>query len=433
VRSCLLAVGILLVGCAAPDVPPDVQARLALLSPAVFPGARPDVTNRYADDPRAAALGKKLFFDPRFSGPLLDEDNQGTADTLGLRGDTGRVSCAGCHVPAAGFLDARSPGQKLSLASSWTRRRTPSLLDFGQAVLLMWDGRRDTAYGQPFGVFDSPLEFNSSRLFVAQQMVKNYRVEYEAIFGPMPALEGYAALAPVDAGCTELPAEPVGDRCAKPGQDDDAVIRILVNFGKAVEAYERLLTCGPSRFDAWMHGDEGALDDEERAGAVVFVRAGCDRCHAGPNLSDQKFHNVGAANLFPAFIAPYDDPGAAVGLAAARGDRLSSRGPFSDGDDGRLDAIPADTEPLRGAFRTPSLRCVGRRPSFMHGAQIRTLEDVVRFFDKGGDSYGFQGQKDALMAPLGLGESERTALVAFLRALDGPGPDASLLTAGSPP
>ena len=90
----LLAVGIL-VGCAAPDDLTDVQARLALLSPAVLPGARPDVTNRYADDPRAAALGKKLFFDPRFSGPLLDEDDQGTAGTLGLRGETGRVSCAG--------------------------------------------------------------------------------------------------------------------------------------------------------------------------------------------------------------------------------------------------------------------------------------------------------------------------------------------------
>jgi cytochrome c peroxidase len=412
----------------APDADP-LYARLLALSPPELPRARPDPTNAWADDRGAAALGHKLFFDPRFSGPLLEDDHDGTPNTLGLQGETGRVSCESCHVATSGFLDTRSARRQISLGSGWTRRRSPSLLDFGQTSVLMWDGRRDTAYNQIFGVIESPLEFNSSRLFVAQQMARFYADEYEAVFGPLPPLDAYEPLGAADAGCAELPEDQVHDRCPKPGHDDDAVIRVVVNMGKAIGAYERLISCGPSRFDAWMGGDAAALTPEEQAGAYVFVKAGCDSCHAGPFLSDQAFHNVGAANVVFNFVEPFDDPGAAAGVPAAHDDRLNARGPFSDGDDGRLDAVAPDDPRLVGAFRTPALRCVSRRPSFMHAGQMRSLEDVISFFNDGGDTHGFQGTKDPLVVPLGLTDDERAELAAFLRALDGSGPDPELLRA----
>ena len=53
------------------------------------------------------------------------------------------------------------------------------------------------------------------------------------------------------------------------------------------------------------------------------------------------------------------------------------------------------------------------------------MEDVVDFFAKGGDRDGFPGTSENF--PRRLGDSEKAQLVAFLRALDGPGPDASLL------
>jgi cytochrome c peroxidase len=414
---------------AGPDLPGDVLARLQALSPAELPAARPDPTNAWADDAQAALLGKTLFFDPRFSGPLLDGDNDGAPGTLGLQGEVGKVSCEGCHNAPAGFLDNRSPRGQISLASGWTRRRTPSLLDMGQATILGWDGRRDTAYNQIFGVIESPIEFNSSRLFVAQQIIRYYKAPYEAIFGPLPALDAYELLAPNDAGCAELPADPVAERCPKPGHDDPEVVQILVNMGKAIGAYERQLTCGPSRFDAWLHGELDALSAEESAGAVVFVKAGCDACHSGPALTDQRFHNVGAANLQPNFIEPFDDPGAAAGLSQALADPLNSRGAYSDGDDGRLDSVGQDVTALEGAFRTPGLRCVSRRPSFFHAGQKRSIEDVILFFNRGGDSLGFRGTKDELMVQLGLSDEERAELAAFLRALDGPGPAPEWLTA----
>jgi len=410
-------------------VPAELVPRLRALVLDEDAAPRPDVTNAYADDPAAARLGQRLFFDTRFSGPLLDGDDNGNVGTLGVRGEAGRVSCAGCHIPTDHFVDTRSSRGVLSLAASWTRRRTPTLLDFGQSTLLMWDGRFDTGYEQLFGVVENPVEFNSSRLFVAQQMLRFYRADYEAIFGPAPSIDGYAAVDPTLAGCTELPADPVHDRCVREGHEDPAVIRILVNMGKAITAYERLLRCGPSRFDAWMNGDESALNDDERAGALVFVEHGCDHCHSGPTFSDGAFHNVGVPNLRPDFIEPYDDPGAAVGLATMLADPIGSGGAYSDGQDDRHAVLPADLETLRGAFRTPGLRCIGGRPSYLHAGQLRSLADVIGFFDRGGGENGFQGVKDPRMVPLGLSADERRQLLAFLLALEGPGPRPELLAA----
>lgn len=207
--------------------------------------------------------------------------------------------------------------------------------------------------------------------------------------------------------------------------DQQAVTQVVVNFGKALGAYQRLLTCGAGAFDRWSHGDVAALSRAEQRGAALFVGKGqCVGCHSGPYLSDQRFHNTG---LSPATVAAVfvdkNDRGAAVGLARALADPLNVRGAYSDGNDGRLpDPVPASAE---GAFRTPTLRCVSRRPSFMHTGQFRTLEEVVAFFDRGGHPAGYPGKSE--LAPLGLSERERGDLAAFLRALDGPGPDPSLL------
>jgi cytochrome c peroxidase len=112
-------------------------------------------------------------------------------------------------------------------------------------------------------------------------------------------------------------------------------------------------------------------------------------------------------------------------------DPLNSRGAFSDGDDGRLDTLPSDLESLRGAFRTPSLRCVALRPSFMHAGQLRSLEAAVSQKSEGPDplGQGYQGTPDPDLVPLGWSLEDRDAVVAFLRTLTGPGPETQLLQA----
>lgn len=418
----------------------EAMALLRTLSAEVLPAPPADATNDYAEDAAAAEFGQKLFFETRFSGRLLDGDNDGSDNALGVVGETGKVSCAGCHLPSTGFSDTRTLHQQISLGAGWGIRKAPSLLDVAQSKLLMWDGRRDTFYNQIFGVLESPVEANSSRLYVASQVAKLHKDEYESIFGQLPDFtdtDRFPALSDEQTGCEELDAD---SKCAGtmrgiPGDaadydgmsasDQSDVTRVVVNLGKALGAYERLLTCGKGRFDEWIAGDAEALTESEQRGAYLFVgKAGCVSCHSGPYFSDERFHNVG---LKPAVVATVFldawDEGAAIGISEANADPLNSSGDFSDGDDGRLSDAGGDE--LLGAFRTPRLRCAGSRPAFMHTGQFGTLDEVVAFFNRGGDPNGYPGVNE--LHALDLTLEERADLVAFLAALEGPGPSSALL------
>jgi len=454
-RSLWLVAVLSLAGCGGgegsdPDGSPQAEdwELLQSLAPNALPPAVNDPTNQYADQASAAALGEKLFFEKGFSGPLLDLDNDGSKHTLGVRGESGKVACAGCHEETAGFLDTRSPFLEISLGTGWTGRRTPSLFDVGQARIVMWGGRRSTLYGQVFGPIENPLEMNSSRLFVAQWIFDHYRGEYEAVFGanalaPLENESSFPRLTPDTTGCSltqsvdhprAQPPDPLYECHGVPGDgaeydsmtavNRDLVTRIVVNAGKSVAAYERLLVCGQGRFDAWVKGNGSALSPTEQRGAHLFVgKAKCVSCHSGPYLSDQNFHDVGLEEQETlAGIFNGDDRGAAKDLLDAAADPVGIGSPYSDGDDGRM---PSSVGPeYEGAFRTPTLRCVAQRPSFMHSGLLHSLEEVVAFFNRGGDAAGsYVGT--AVLEPLGLTADEEADLVAFLRALDG---DASIPT-----
>jgi cytochrome c peroxidase len=259
------------------------------------------------------------------------------------------------------------------------------------------------------------------------------------MLAPLSDTARFPALSPDTTGChltqtvdhpRAAPPDPLYDCHGFPGDgaeydalvaaDQEFVNRVVVNAGKAIGAYERLLTCGAGRFDAWVHGDASALSDSEQNGARLFVgKAGCVSCHSGPFLSDQKFYALGVeekatrANIFNG-----NDHGAAVDLVKGAADPLGINGMFSDGNDGRLPAGIAVSATDEGAFRTPVLRCVSERPSFMHSALIGSLEDVVAFFNRGGDARGtYMGT--SVLAPLGLSDDEQADLVTFLRALEG--------------
>jgi cytochrome c peroxidase len=58
---------------------------------------------------------------------------------------------------------------------------------------------------------------------------------------------------------------------------------------------------------------------------------------------------------------------------------------------------------------------VAQRPSFMHTGLMGTLDEVVDFFNRGGDVLGYPGEN--VLTPLNLSREEQRALIAFLRAL----------------
>lgn len=154
----------------------------------------------------------------------------------------------------------------------------------------------------------------------------------------------------------------------------------------ALASYIRTLLAGDSPFDRYMAGDRGALSDEARRGLAVFRGKGnCVACHVGPNLTDERFHNTGVG---------WD------GKALA--------------DLGRFEVTKRDEH--RGAFKTPTLRDVARRPPYMHDGSLATLEDVIRFYDEGGRPNPWL---DPEIRPLDLAEREKSDLIALLRSLSG--------------
>lgn len=353
-----------------------------------------DPTNRVADDPRAAALGHRLFFDARFS-----------AD--------GAVACATCHDPAREFQDGTALGRGVGT----TGRRTMPVPSTAHGPFLFWDGRKDSQWSQALGPWESPVEHGGTRSQYAKLVARHYRAEYEAIFGPLPEL-----------GALPDRAAPGADFAAAaawrqlPAARRDAVNRIFANLGKAVAAYERQLRYAPSRFDRFVAALEATgtaprdlLTRDEEAGLRLFIgKANCATCHTGPLLTDQAFHNTGV----PARAGHAPDRGRADGVRQVLADEFNCRSRYSDAQDAcaELEFAVTTGDALVGAMKTPSLRNVAARAPYMHAGQLATLEAVMDHYDRAPSAPVGTSE----LKPLALNRAERRQLVAFLGTLTAP-------------
>jgi len=274
---------------------------------------------------------------------------------------SGRTSCSSCHDPVAGFADSR----RLSLKDngSSTARHAPSVLNAGYLPTTMWDGKYRTLEQQ---VFDT--------------------------FKPNGDMGHYVGDA-VTAIASDPEYQRLFDRAFQAGASAD-------RMATAIAQFERSLVSGDSPFDKHIFlRDKSALTDEQKLGLKVFSsKAGCLNCHdvfhpdfnplgGGSALfTDFRFHNLG------------------VGYKAGR-----------FGDTGRFTITrdPADV----GAFRTPSLRNVAERAPYMHDGSLATLEEVIDFYNKGGNA---NPNLSPSMRPLYLTAEEKRLLVVFLKALSDP-------------
>jgi cytochrome c peroxidase len=68
----------------------------------------------------------------------------------------------------------------------------------------------------------------------------------------------------------------------------------------------------------------------------------------------------------------------------------------------------------RWAYTTPTLRVLKETWPYMHDGSLKSLEEVVDFYDRGG---GPNPALDSKIKPLGLSADEQRALVAFLSTL----------------
>jgi cytochrome c peroxidase len=152
----------------------------------------------------------------------------------------------------------------------------------------------------------------------------------------------------------------------------------------ALATFERSIVPGETPFDRWIEGDQAAISASAKRGFALFNgKARCAGCHNGFALSDGSFQDIGTAQ----------------GLDIGRG---------------RL--FPGSIK-LQHAFKTPTLRDVARRAPYMHDGSIPTLEAVIELYDRGGIE---RPSRSPLIAPLGLTQDEKTALIDFLNTLTSP-------------
>lgn len=367
-----------------PELDSDECATLhALALPAELPPAR---GNARGDDPGAAQLGFAMFYDSRFSS------NQS-------------IRCASCHPPERDFQDGVPTATK-GLAP--LTRNTPTLLNAARSTSQFWDGRADSLWAQALVPLEHPAEMGLTRLELAHRLAKSYRDQYEAVFGPLPALDDAARFPPIGA-----PGDPAFDDMAE--ADREAINTVAANTGKAFEAYERKLAAGLAPLDRFLAGDPAALTDTQQRGLVVFLRTGCADCHGGPLLADEAFHNLG----LPTLPGQLPDRGRADGLAVLLADPFNAQGAYWDGP--RPEPPPAAVAADLGAFRTPSLRNLALSAPYGHDGRFATLRDVVDFHLQGGGRGDPQviGTVDARLPPRALDAPDEDALLAFLAALDG--------------
>ncbi len=360
----------------------------------------PDPTNSVADDPRAARLGRKLFFDKRLSGD-------------------GKFNCAHCHDPEQAFSD----GKQLSEGKARAKRNSPGLLNAAFQRWMFWDGRADTLWSQALGPIENPLEMDGNRVAVAQRIASDTQLndEYEQVFGALPEMELWPREARPEDGESALgrawksmlPAE------------QDAANRVFANLGKAIAAYERHLVGGTSDFDRFARGlasgetkDLAALNLSAQRGLKLFIgKAGCRQCHTGPLLSDGEFHDL---QLRPLSGGERTDPARLAAIPLVQADPFNAEGAYSDAREGQATEhlrYLAKNPELWGAFRTPSLRNVALTPPYMEQGQLADLESVLRFYSTREGAAPAGHHQEKVLQPLNLTGNEIVDLIAFLRSL----------------
>lgn len=387
------ALAAVLAGCSDAGFSDTEKRTIASMSLSALAPLPPDPTNRFADDPGAAALGATLFFD------------------TGMSRD-GNVACGTCHKIDRQFQDDLPRGKGVGE----TNRRTMPLAGVARDPFFFWDGRRDSLWSQALTPLENPLEHAGTRTAYAHYIKRRFGERYERIFRPLPDL----STVPASAGPFGTPAE----QAAWAGMTDvqrDGVDRLYSDIGKAIAAFERSLVHGKTRFDRFADalaqgrqpsaGDD--LTSEERQGLRLFIgKANCSTCHTGPRFTDNHFHNTGV----PPVAGLPEDRGRVAVLAEVQADPFNCLGKFRDGGEeacGELRFMQKSSPELVRAYKTPSLRGVAERPPYMHAGQFASLEQVVGHYATAPKAV--EGETE--IHPVALSDREKAALVAFLKTL----------------
>jgi cytochrome c peroxidase len=355
-------------------------------------------------------LGRNLFFDHALGG-------------------VEQTACATCHHAAYQFSDARNiargvfcelvpdvsitcedpppPGQGGNVlgpdrTSPLNSRNTPSLVNVALFPRQMWNGRfrfidtssNDVNECDPDQGFRFPPP--EGDLFVRSLTTAQAHIpvtELVEMTGDFPHFDGKVEEASEanpeirEGLAARLDFTPAYRRLFEEAYPDDPAVRLspydpvvgpnddlpYLAIADAMGHFQESLVFTDAPWDAYVKGDDGAISEAAKRGALVFFEGGrCSSCHAGDLFSDFQNHNIGV---------PQVGPGTGQ---RARGD--DSYQGLTNWDFG-LEEITKERGD-RFKFRTPPLRGVTLTPPYMHNGAYSRLEDAIRHHVDPAAAYG---------------------------------------------
>jgi cytochrome c peroxidase len=318
-------------------------------------------------NPEKVALGKRLYEEKRFSGD-------------------GTVACATCHDPAKAFADALPLAEGINKQKG--TRNSPTVINAAYYTSQFWDGRRPSLEEQAKDPFVNPIEHGLKNHEPILQTIRSdptYPAAFKTVFG-------------VEAK----------------GITIDHVV-------KAIAAFERTVISGDSPFDRYLYGnDKSAMSASAIRGLEIYrVKGRCQDCHnigqTNATFTDNKFHNVGVG--FKRINTRVMQIANAFRKAKKEGKDVD-RSVLTDLETSELGRFIVTVTPSDiGAFKTSTLRNIAVTAPYMHDGSLKTLEEVVELYDKGGESNPFL---DSGIRQLNLTAQEKADLVEFMKALTSP-------------
>ncbi len=343
-----------------------------------------------------AALGKVLFWDEQLSSSRT-------------------VACGTCHIARAGGSDPRSvggntaarhpgadnvfgtaddiqgsPGVPSALANGSytmtaafglreqvTKRRSMPHINAGYPNLLFWEGRASDTFRDPLTqtivlATGGALESQALEPPVSDVEMGHKDRNWNDVAARVAAVKPLALAPTIPAGLAAW----IGDRRYPElfneafGTTEVTPVRIAM----ALATYQRTL------FSDRAPVDRGDLTAEEARGRQVFNANECNDCHNALLFGTNQLQNTG--------VRPSSEDTGRFGVTNNQNDL--------------------------GRFRSISLRNVELRAPYFHNGRFNTLEEVVEFYNRGGDFPGPNTNRNEIR-PLNLSAQQKADLVAFLK------------------
>ena len=318
----------------------------------------PEIPRTNPLSPAKVDLGRRLYFDKRLS-----------AD--------GTVSCATCHDPQRGFADGRPVAVGIKNQSG--ARNSPTVLYAGFNEVQFWDGRAASLEEQAKQPLINPVEMGQpshDAVAAAVNALPDYHDGFNAAFGS-PAVN-------------------------------------IDRIADAIASFERTLAAFTSPFDRFLAGDKQAISDAAKRGFELFQgKARCVSCHefnkSFPYFTDNKFHNIGVA-----MKGNFEQLARAAQAKAGRGTEAEAALAHQPGVEGLGRWIVTRQPKDIGAFKTSGLRNIAVTAPYMHDGSLKTLDEVMDFYNKGGEP---NPNLDGGIRPLNLTKDEISDVIAWMQTL----------------